>query len=310
MEPIPPKQQDMVDVTDSLEAVDAARGMRFFLFWFVLFPALLILQLIFWLNFAGRVENKNAETPSAAVSWVEQLLLSGPVYLAAEVPPAEPAPQSEPQPQTAPEQPAQNAPAPAVAEQPADAPIQEPAADQSGVQREDIEKGVSEVTGGEITDPAAVVPMEEEQPSKARQLMAQAKLSYGWAKGIVKVCNFLILFAAMLYCLILLLCLKISLVGRLGGLFHITKAFLISLLLLLVLVPWQVLLPRVMIGALWRPDELLNGWDRIDDSIFWQVLYFLRFTGMWLLAMVLLFWSRGRFVKWRRATLRRLGVLR
>lgn len=271
MEPIPPKQQDMIDVTDSLEAVDAARRMRFFLFWFILFPALLVLQVIFWLNFAGHVESKDAPAESA-VSFFEALMRSDAVALAAEIPQPE-----EPQAEQLP------------AEQP---------------QPSDIEQGVSDVTGTN-DDIAAVEPA---QPKE--NVFADVKLPYRWAVGIVKVCNFFILAAVVLYCLIILLCLKISLVGRLGGIYHITKCFLVSLLLLVVLFPWQVLAPRVMLGAVWLPNELFAGWQNISDSIFWTVLYFLRFSGMWLLAMFLLFWSRSRFVKWRRATLRRLGVLR
>lgn len=297
MEPMAPKQQDMIDVTDSLEAVDAARGMRFFLFWFVLFPALLILQILFWLNYAGRIESKDAPAESS-VSFLQILMQSDAVALAAEIP-AEQPPAEQPQPeQTRAEQP-----------QPAEQPQQTPQApEQPAVEPSEIEQGVKEVTGDK-DDMAAVEPSPEEQSKSS--FLETAKLSHVWARGIIRVCNFLILFAAVLYCLILLLCLKISLVGRLGGLFHITKAFLVSLLLVLVLFPWQVLVPRVMIGVLWLPGELFNGrWENINESIFWTILYFLRFTGLWLVAFVLLFWSRSRFVKWRSATLRRLGVLR
>ncbi|MCE5185640.1 MAG: hypothetical protein LLF76_05895 [Planctomycetaceae bacterium] len=291
MEPIPSKPHDMVDVTDSLEAVDAARGMRFFLFWFVLFPGLIVLQLIFWLHYVGRIAPK--ETSEPTVSWVEALSQYGLISLAAQLP-------QEQQADEAGQAAAESSQGTAI-EQPADAGQQ--------VTQAEIEQGVSEVTGSK-PDMAAVEPSPDEQPEESGNMLAKLKLPFLLAKGIVQVCNFLILFAAILYCLILLLCLKISLVGRLGGLFHITKSFLISLLLLVVLVPWQVLLPHVMVGTLWRPDELFSGWTNMQDSAFWQVLYFLRFTGLWLLALVLLFWSRTRFVKWRRATLRRLGVLR
>lgn len=293
MDPIPPKQQDMIDVTDSLEAVDAARGMRFFLFWFVLFPALLILQIIFWLNWAGRISSEGASADP--VAWFSQLTVSAPAALAAEVP--QPAEEQVPlEEQTEASKQAQQQ----AAEQADEVPPMNPGSD--------IEQGVSEVTGAEAAEESAET---EEPAADDREFLAEFKISRSLAAGIVKVCNFLVLLAAVLYCLILLLCLKISLVGRLGGLFHVTKAFLISLLFLLVLIPWQVFLPRVMIGALWLPNELFGGaWDNIQDSIFWQILYYARFCGLWFVAIVLLFWSRMRFVRWRRATLRRLGVLR
>ncbi len=289
MEPIPPKQQDMIDVTDSLEAVDAARGMRFFLFWFVLFPALLILQIIFWLNWSGHIGSEGAS--SEPVAWFGQFSISAPVALAAEV--AQPAEEQVPlEEQTEASKQAQ--------EQTADVPPMNPSSE--------IEQGVSEVTGGAAPEQRAEI---EEAAAGTSNFLTDLTVSRAFAAGVVKVCNFLILLAAVLYCLILLLCLKISLVGRLGGLFHVTKAFLISLLFLLVLMPWQVIMPRVMIGALWLPNELFGGaWDNIQDSVFRQILYYSRFCGMWFVAIVLLFWSRMRFVRWRRATLRRLGVLR
>lgn len=296
MDPIPPKQQDMIDVTDSLEAVDAARGMRFFLFWFVLVPALLILQIMFWLNWAGRIGSSTE--PAEPVAWFGNGTVCAPVALAAEVPQA-----TEEQPPLE-EQTAASKQAQEQAGQQADEQADEVVPMKPG---SEIEQGVSEVTGVQTAQKS-----ESEEPKAADSgFLADFKLSRSAAVGIVKVCNFLILLAALLYCLILLLCLKISLVGRLGGLFHVTKAFLISLLFLLVLIPWQVLLPRAMIGALWLPNELFGGaWDNVQDSIFWQILYYARFCGLWFVAIVLLFWSRMRFVKWRRATLRRLGVLR
>jgi len=49
------KAQDIVDATDSLEAVGASRSMKNFLF-FVILIGLLLLQMIFWLDRMGLVE--------------------------------------------------------------------------------------------------------------------------------------------------------------------------------------------------------------------------------------------------------------
>jgi len=115
----------------------------------------------------------------------------------------------------------------------------------------------------------------------------------------------------ILYCLSLLMCLKISLAGRLGGINHIARAFFISLFLLVIITPWQVVLPKVLIGATWLPGELLcGGWDKAASSIFWKVMFYLRFCGLPFVAVWLLLWTQIRSGKWTRATLRRLGVLR
>ena len=136
-------------------------------------------------------------------------------------------------------------------------------------------------------------------------------ISCWFAKGLVAICNFIILSAVILYCLSLLICLKISLAGRLGGINHIARAFFISLFLLVVVTPWQVVLPKVLIGATWLPSELLCGcWDKADSSIFWKVVFYLRFCGLPFIVLWLLLWAQIRSAKWARATLRRLGVAR
>jgi len=109
----------------------------------------------------------------------------------------------------------------------------------------------------------------------------------------------------------LLICLKISLTGRLGGMNHITRAFFVSLFLLVVLVPWQRVMPGVLIGSVWLPGELLcGGWAKADGSVFCNVMFYLRFCGLCFVALWFLLWAQIRSSKWARATLRRLGVVR
>ena len=137
------------------------------------------------------------------------------------------------------------------------------------------------------------------------------RISAPFAMGLVTVCNFIIIVSVILYCLTLLMCLKISLAGRLGGINHITRAFFISLFLLVIITPWQVVLPKVLIGSIWMPAELLcGGWAKADSSIFWKVIFYVRFCGLPFVAVWFLMWTQIRSGKWSRATLRRLGVVR
>jgi hypothetical protein len=72
-----------------------------------------------------------------------------------------------------------------------------------------------------------------------------------------------------------------------------------------------MVLPGVLIGALWRPGTLwCECWTRTDGSLFWNVLLYLRFCGLFLLALWMLILVQMRSAKWARATLRRLGVAR
>jgi len=127
--------------------------------------------------------------------------------------------------------------------------------------------------------------------------------------SVIKICNFIVIVTATLYCLVLLMSVKISLVGRLGGINHISRAFFLSLFALVVLLPWQRLLPGVIVGAVYTPDELFCGAAKDGASIIFRILYYLRFVGMWLIEILLLLFAQFRSGRWAKATLRRLGIV-
>jgi hypothetical protein len=128
---------------------------------------------------------------------------------------------------------------------------------------------------------------------------------------VLKISNFIFVLTAAMYCLTLLMGLKISLTGRLGGINHISRAFFISLFALVITLPWQTLLPGVIVGAIFTPGELLCQWHTtVQGSTFWLVICYLRFAGLWLVALLLFTWAQIRSGKWSRATLRRLGLVR
>jgi hypothetical protein len=157
----------------------------------------------------------------------------------------------------------------------------------------------------------SVKPAETTKKFPLKDELALFHISCRFAKGLIAVCNFVIVAGAILYCLTLLMCVKISLAGRLGGINHIVRAFFISLFLLVILIPWQVVLPKVLIGSVWLPGELLcGGWSEAQCLVFWKVMLYLRFCGLWLVAVWLLVGSQIRSARWARATLRRLGVVR
>jgi hypothetical protein len=128
---------------------------------------------------------------------------------------------------------------------------------------------------------------------------------------VLKISNFIFVLTATMYCLTLLMGLKISLTGRLGGISHISRAFFISLFALVIVLPWQVLLPGVIAGAIYTPSELLCQWHiTVQNSNFWLAICYLRFAGLWLAALILFIWAQLRSAKWSRFTLRRLGLVR
>lgn len=266
---------DMIDVTDCLEARDALRGMKNFCFWMMLL-SLLILQGLFWLDRADWI----ARGPVCPASGVCGAVC--PAAAEAKTEPAVPAVQV------------------AVSSVPAKEPEKtSPPQAPAGT----IEQAAQEVTG-EVQ--AAQAPEEPKQPIDWARFKLPCR--FGWV--LVGGLNFVLLFSAVLYCLVLLITLKVSLVSRLGGISHSSRAFFISLFLLVFLFPWQCLVPGVLIGAVYLPSELLCVFPaKAADSKIWLVLMYLRFVGFWVLAVWLLLWSWFRSGRWYRATQRRLGIV-
>ena len=107
----------------------------------------------------------------------------------------------------------------------------------------------------------------------------------------------------------MLFSLKVSMLGRLGGINHISRAFFLSLLMLVLLLPWQIIFSNVVTGAIFTPSELLKWHFSEMDSLFDITLYYLRFSGYWLLILLLLIFSQIRSSRWAKAILRRLEVM-
>ncbi len=163
----------------------------------------------------------------------------------------------------------------------------------------------------EIKEAAEKVAAEPNKPA------TQAKKQPGLPLGItirhlcwtIHFVNGLLILAAVLYCLSMLFSLKISLIGRLGGINHISRAFFLSLIMVILLLPWQVVFDGIIAGMIFTPCELVRKCSAEISGIFAITFHYLRFTGYWLLVMLLLILSHLRSSKWTKATLRRLEVI-
>lgn len=177
----------------------------------------------------------------------------------------------------------------------------------AGVPRENVQ---------EIDEAAKKVAANANQPAEANPLGRPAEalpnslfgITFGHLAWLIRFLNAVLILTATLYCLTMLLALKISLVGRLGGINHICRAFFISLVMLVLLLPWQSAFGCVVKGAMYTPCEL-KACSAETSSIFGIILYYLRFTGYWLLIMLLLILSHVRSCRWTKAILRRLEVI-
>ena len=133
-------------------------------------------------------------------------------------------------------------------------------------------------------------------------------ITFGRLAGLIQLLNFVLILAATLYCLTLLFSIKISLLGRLGGINHICRAFFLSLVMLVLLLPWQNYFGFIILGAIYTPDELARC-TAGSEGIFADILYYLRFTGYWALVVLLLILSLLRSSRWTKAILHRLEVI-
>jgi hypothetical protein len=162
---------------------------------------------------------------------------------------------------------------------------------------------------------AAKTPAESNQPaggaSSALKLPGQLleKLNTGHLARAVEFANGIMIITMVLYCLALFFSLMVSLVGRLGGIRHISRAFFLSVIMLVLVIPWQTLVGSRMPGVVYTFPELL-GWLTIkNESMLNMVLYYLRFSGYWLIFLLLLFATQMRSGRWTKSILRRLEII-
>jgi len=169
---------------------------------------------------------------------------------------------------------------------------------------------VDNVTMGpeEPTGPNDTMTMSGDEAESKEQAGPLFGMTFKQLSGLLRFVNVILVLTAVFYCLTMLFSLKISLLGRLGGINHICRAFFLSLLMLILLLPWQSVFGHLVLGAMYTPGELLS-WLNNKSSGFGLILYYLRFCGYWLLILLLLFLSQLRSSRWARAILRRLEII-
>ncbi len=134
-------------------------------------------------------------------------------------------------------------------------------------------------------------------------------LSFKHLSWAIRLANGLLILSAILYCLSMLFSLKVSLIGRLGGINHISRAFFLSLIMVILLLPWQIVFDGIIPGVIYTPYELVKQPFAEQSSIFAITIHYLRFTGYWLLAVLFLIFAQLRSGRWTKSVLRRLEVI-
>jgi hypothetical protein len=124
----------------------------------------------------------------------------------------------------------------------------------------------------------------------------------------VELLNGILIVGVGLYCLAMFFSLMVSLIGRLGGISHISRAFFLSLILLMFVIPWQRLQMSV-VGVIYLPADLFDSMANKSTSLMQTILHYLRFTGYWVVVMLVLLLSQTRSARWTNAMLRRLEII-
>jgi hypothetical protein len=305
---------NLLDTTDCLEAVGVFKGWKNFLF-IIVFVCLLLLQASFLLVDTGciKIDQQAVGGEPAVMSDVTgleelstELVTEGPQEITepmqeSTVETTEPAKEVE----------AEQAAEPEQAAKPEETSEPEKAAEP--VEVNEPEQGVEPNEAYEPNQPAGEV--SKALGNNLQRAIAWppteflSGITFEFLSWIIRVTNAVLILTATLYCLSMLFSLKVSMLGRLGGINHISRAFFLSLFMLILLLPWQRIFGSMVPGAIYTPEELLEWFSSKNGDVLDKVIYYLRFSGYWLLIMLLLILSQIRSIRWGKAILRRLEII-
>gem|GEM_PF-125244 len=128
-------------------------------------------------------------------------------------------------------------------------------------------------------------------------------LTFEHIASIVDPANAILVFACVLYGLTTFFALTVSIAGGLGGLGHLARAFYLSLVALILTLPWQTVLGHTGLGAIYTPRELADLCTANAGSLLETGLFYLRFSGTWALAVLVLIWAQCHTSRWTKAAL-------
>ncbi|HSV99643.1 MAG TPA: hypothetical protein VLI39_05685 [Sedimentisphaerales bacterium] len=173
---------------------------------------------------------------------------------------------------------------------------------------------------GFIETPGAIKPAETAQPGATASADEESadggllhsvlgELDFDLVGRVIGVANGILIVSGILFALTVFFCLMVSLVGRLGGINHISRAFILALILAALIIPWQRLLGSNVVGVAYGSDELLRWLDSKGAGVPNLIFYYLRFTGLWLVVLLLMIMAQVRSSGWSKSILRRLEII-
>jgi len=165
----------------------------------------------------------------------------------------------------------------------------------------------AETTQSGATDAAATTTPETADDGLVQSLVGE--LDFDLVARVIGVANGILIVSGILFALTIFFCLMVSLVGRLGGINHISRAFILALIMAALIIPWQRLFGSNIVGVAYGPDELLRWLDAKAGGMPNMIFYYLRFTGLWVVVLLLLVMAQVRSSSWSKSILRRLEII-
>jgi hypothetical protein len=105
------------------------------------------------------------------------------------------------------------------------------------------------------------------------------------------VCYYVMSFSAILYCLTLLGGVNLAIVGRFNGLADSSKAFFLSLVLMVLIVPWTRVFDPAIFVTLYSYRQLAENYLTLHQhqpDLSAYVAYYARFVGLWAVSFIVL----------------------
>ncbi|MEJ2650122.1 MAG: hypothetical protein P8016_17140, partial [Sedimentisphaerales bacterium] len=131
-------------------------------------------------------------------------------------------------------------------------------------------------------------------------------ITMGQVALLLNISNTILVIAAVLYVFTLFFCLSSSFGASLGGLRYISRAFLSSLVFVILLLPWQILFGSIVAGAIFTSSELLTSNSVDTTRTFPTVLLYLRFVAYWAFVTLLLFRAQVYSHRWTKTLLKKM----
>lgn len=128
-------------------------------------------------------------------------------------------------------------------------------------------------------------------------------LTFKHIASVIRPVNTIAVLACVLYGLTIFFALTASILGELGGLGQISRAFYLSIVMLILLLPWQTIFPPGSFGAIYTPSELARECTNEASKTMEVWLFYLRFSGVWALTVLVLILAQWRTCRWTKAVL-------